>query len=88
MCIAPFGTCAQIYTHACVYIYVLVLKWLPSKWNVPRRPWFYKEPGGGWERDKKSIRVGREEEKVVNSHGLSLTTGAVSCCVGLVSVAV
>lgn len=33
------------------------------------------------ERDKKSIRVGREEEKVVNSHGLSLTTGAVSCCV-------
>lgn len=25
------------------------LRWLPSKWNVPWRPWFYKENRGWWE---------------------------------------
>lgn len=85
------GRYAQTYTHAHVYMYVLVLKWLPSKWNVPRRPWFYKEAGGGWERDKKSYegrhRGGKSgEQSWLVFDRLELFTLVYT--VGLVSVAV
>lgn len=51
-------SCMHRCTHrrACVNLHscgrLSVLKWLPSKWNVPRRPWFYKETGGWWEEGK------------------------------------
>lgn len=39
--------------HGCVNLHFCrvfsELGWLPSKWNVPWRPWFYKENGGWWE---------------------------------------
>lgn len=61
---------ADTHMRACVNLHsceeLSELKWLPSKWNVPPRPWFYKETGGccegGKERGmKREMGVDRSE---------------------------
>lgn len=57
--------CVCVNLHSCGGL--SVLKWLPSKWNVPRRPWFYKETGG--------CREGGKERGMKREMGLERNRG-------------
>lgn len=96
------GAFVHVHTDAhkrvCVHLHscggLSVLKWLPSKWNVPRRPWFYKETGGCREGGKER-GMKREMGLERNGGGKQLSTmvclgwveAVNSWCIGLASVA-